>query len=120
MRDTKGEIEELLEESRALRLIRCSEMDKYRAISASIKSLAKNPYTCVIEPVPGVRVQFTGASLSPRERQILRLMLEGDSRKEIASILEISQGTVAQYARTLYRKLGVHSRGELAARQRVK
>src|SRR3979409_1720657 len=99
MRDTKGEIESLLAEGRALRLIRCSEMDKFRAISESIRSLARTPYTCVIEPVPGILVQVTGAILSPREKQVLRLMLEGDSRKEIASILEIAEGTVAQYAR---------------------
>ena len=120
MRDSKQEIEELLQESRALRLIRASEMGRYHAISKSIRDLARKPYSCVVEPQPGVQVLVTGASLSVRDKQVLRLMLEGDSIKEIAGILELTPATVGQYAKRLYRKLGVHSRGELAARGRVK
>ncbi len=118
MTTARDEIEALLAESRALRLIRASEMDKYRAISESLKEMAAHPYVCVMQPVPGVQVLVTGASLSPREKQIFRLMLEGDSRKEIANILELSEATISQYVKNLYKKLGVHSRGELGARGR--
>jgi DNA-binding NarL/FixJ family response regulator len=52
--------------------------------------------------------------LSPRERQLLRLIAQGLSNKELASQLMISEGTVKVYLAKLFRKVGVHDRYELA------
>jgi DNA-binding CsgD family transcriptional regulator len=54
--------------------------------------------------------------MAPRMRQTLRHLLTGDSEKQIASKLEISQHTVHVYVKRLYRYYGVSSRGELLAR----
>ena len=51
--------------------------------------------------------------LSPRMRQTLRLLLEGDSEKQIAQKLRLSQHTIHVYVKALYRGFGVNSRGEL-------
>ncbi len=54
--------------------------------------------------------------LSEREAQVLRLLLEGKSDKEIAKELDISARTVANHNRHLYRKARVGGRYELIAR----
>ena len=61
-----------------------------------------------------------GSSLSPREKEILRLMSEGYSTKEIAEKLVISPSTIHSHRSNLMTKLGLNSRHELIqyARQR--
>jgi DNA-binding CsgD family transcriptional regulator len=54
--------------------------------------------------------------LSPRLRETLRLLLNGDSEKEIAAKLELSRHTVHVYVKGLYRHFGTSSRAELLAR----
>jgi len=62
----------------------------------------------------------TGSSLSPREKEILRLLGEGCSTKEIAEKLVISPSTVHSHRSNLMTKLGLSNRRELIryARQR--
>jgi DNA-binding CsgD family transcriptional regulator len=73
---------------------------------------------CWLHPLAASPTSAHGAlcSLSPRERQVMLLLLEGDSRKEVARKLSLSQHTVADYLKVIYRKLGVCSRGELLAK----
>jgi len=52
--------------------------------------------------------------LTPRENEILALLAEGQSNKEIARNLGISDGTVKRHVKSILRKLGVHSRVEAA------
>ena len=47
------------------------------------------------------------ARLSPREREVMSMMLDGKRLKEIASILDISVKTVTTHRARLMRKLGV-------------
>jgi two-component system, NarL family, nitrate/nitrite response regulator NarL len=56
------------------------------------------------------------ASLSPREKEIVRLVAKGLPNKAIADLLDISLWTVATYLRRLFSKLAVNSRAELVAR----
>ena len=49
-------------------------------------------------------------------RQTLERLLAGDSEKEIAVRLRLSPHTVHVYVKSLYRRFGVCSRGELFAR----
>ena len=50
------------------------------------------------------------ATLSRRETEILHLVAEGQSNKEIAAVLGISDQTVKNNITSLLRKLGVHDR----------
>jgi DNA-binding CsgD family transcriptional regulator len=54
--------------------------------------------------------------LSPAEQEVARLLLEGRSNAEIAQVRGTNVGTVKKQVQGIYAKLGVGSRGELAAR----
>jgi DNA-binding NarL/FixJ family response regulator len=54
-------------------------------------------------------------NLSPREREILTLLSEGKTQKQIASALVISPKTVATHIQHLLGKLGVNSRAQAVA-----
>ena len=54
-------------------------------------------------------------TLSPRLRQTLACLLEGDSEKQTASRLGLSQATTHEYVTALYRHFGVRSRAQLMA-----
>ncbi len=53
-------------------------------------------------------------SLSPRESEVLRLLAIGKSNKQIANDLELSPNTVADYIKTIYKKLQVNNRTRAA------
>jgi DNA-binding NarL/FixJ family response regulator len=57
-----------------------------------------------------------GVALSAREREVLRLVVDGASNDEIGGRLGISSRTVESHLRRLFERLGVASRTELAAR----
>ncbi len=63
-------------------------------------------------PSPPVRNVFS--SLTPREREILCHLADGQSNKVIARNLGISDGTVKLHVKAILRKLNVHSRVEAA------
>jgi DNA-binding NarL/FixJ family response regulator len=46
--------------------------------------------------------------LSPREREVLKMVAEGLSTKEVASELGLSHKTIECYRQSLMKKLGVH------------
>ncbi len=48
-------------------------------------------------------------SLSPREVQVLRLVAEGNTSKQIAVILDLQEQTVRSYRKTMMKKLGVNN-----------
>jgi serine/threonine protein kinase/DNA-binding CsgD family transcriptional regulator len=52
--------------------------------------------------------------LTPREIEVLRLMVEGLSNKQIAHALSISPRTINFHLDNIYSKMGVHSRTEAA------
>jgi two-component system, NarL family, nitrate/nitrite response regulator NarL len=56
------------------------------------------------------------AALTPRERDVLRLLVEGLPNKEIAQRLKVEIVTVALHLRSIYRKLGVENRTQAARR----
>lgn len=57
----------------------------------------------------------TNDPLTPRERQVLELLVEGYSYKETAAQLGISIGTVGTYVERIYEKLHVSCRREMVA-----
>lgn len=57
-------------------------------------------------------------SLTPREKEVLRLMADGVASRDIASRLGISYTTVRTHIRSLGSKLGVHSKLEAIVKAR--
>jgi DNA-binding NarL/FixJ family response regulator len=47
--------------------------------------------------------------LSPRELQVLRMVAEGKTSKEIAVMLDLREQTVRSYRKTMMKKLGVNN-----------
>jgi DNA-binding CsgD family transcriptional regulator len=57
----------------------------------------------------------SSTGLTPRELEVLRLLVEGHSDKEIAAALFIGTRTVQTHVANLFTKLGVNARAEAAA-----
>ena len=64
---------------------------------------------------PG-RAEAPGTPLSARERDVLVLMAQGSTNREIATVLHLSPHTVKEHASSLYRTLDVRNRAEAVAR----
>jgi DNA-binding CsgD family transcriptional regulator len=54
--------------------------------------------------------QETLMALTPREREVALLVIDGRSDREISQRLYLSRHTVSQYVKRIYRKLDVTSR----------
>lgn len=59
--------------------------------------------------------QFVQWQLSEAERDVARLLLKGMSHKQVGELRGVSEATVRQQARAVYRKAGVEGRHDLAA-----
>ncbi len=53
-------------------------------------------------------------ALTPREQEVLRLIVKGADNVAIGQELSISPHTVKQYVTNIFEKLGVHSRVQAA------
>ncbi|MDP3620611.1 MAG: LuxR C-terminal-related transcriptional regulator [Polynucleobacter sp.] len=72
----------------------------------SVSDNRKSPSISTRSPMP-TQAQIT---LSERQQEIIALLAEGKSNKEIADLLKIGYGTVKQHLFVLFRKLGVTNR----------
>jgi DNA-binding CsgD family transcriptional regulator len=62
----------------------------------------------------GGRVRGAGTGLTPAERRVAEVIARGTSNRDAATELFVSQRTVEFHLANAYRKLGVHSRTQLA------
>lgn len=95
---------------------------QWAILRASLLLGAEDSSTAVvIEPAAGqelVALLLAAYGLSPRERHICAEVIAGRSTAEIADRLFISAHTVQDHLKSVFAKVGVHSRGQLAARLR--
>lgn len=82
------------------------------SIAAKVLLSFRKPQT-ILDPT-GVGVEV----LTPRERQILELIVEGDSPHQIASLFGTTVGTVRQQIKTIYKKLQVNTRVQMLKKAR--
>jgi|GEM_PF-1723283 len=91
-------------------------------------SLAEQIKGVLMQPMPAREIQIgrlsvdlaTGTAggmmgtvhLTPREQQVLALLGEGRSNRQIAYALKVKESTVSFHVSNVLRKLGVHSRAE--------
>ncbi|WP_141938945.1 response regulator transcription factor, partial [Bradyrhizobium sp. UNPA324] len=103
----------------------CSAISKYAAPGPMLRSLRLMAKSGVsLEPSDlsptgneadgGGKIEKTLELLTPRERQIVRLVSEGMSNKEIARQLDVSQGTVKVHLHNIFQKLEITNRTVLA------
>jgi len=81
------------------------------ALSSRASSLAK---TCEGARTPGLVTAATVAPLTRREREVADLAARGVASREIGARLYLSVRTVNNHLQSVYTKLGVTSRAELA------
>jgi DNA-binding NarL/FixJ family response regulator len=70
----------------------------------------------VFDPKVEQRAQLKGersAALTPRELEVLQMIVDGKSNKEIATALDLSANTVAVHRANIMNTLGIHKTAEL-------
>jgi DNA-binding NarL/FixJ family response regulator len=67
------------------------------------------------EQQPAAQPAVRSVGLTPRELDVLRLLVEGRSNQEIANALFISPRTAANHVANIMNKLGLDSRTAVAA-----
>lgn len=83
-------------------------VDAIRAVHAGQRPLPQEIASCLAERLPC-------PDLSPRELEIIKLIAHGESNKEIAHHLSISEGTVRVHASNIFAKLGCSDRAQAVA-----
>lgn len=78
-------------------------------------SAGRDPKTELKEQTRSAMINLNEIKITPRDQQVLRLLVQGCSNKEIASQLSISPRTVKQHLRTLFLRAGIKE-----GRKRVK
>ncbi len=63
----------------------------------------------------GQPTAFESVRMTPREREVINLIAEGMSNKEIARTLHIATHTVKSHVRNIMEKLTLHTRLQIAA-----
>ena len=95
-----------------------------RPIGFELGALPKAVPAPAVAPAPGVTASLSDPldafarqyGLSSTEQAIVSLVAQGRSRTYIADALNYSENTIRNYTRTVYRKVGVHSKQELLDR----
>jgi DNA-binding CsgD family transcriptional regulator len=71
---------------------------------------------CKVASTGGAADPFPTDQLTRRETEVLALLTQSKSNKEIASVLFLSEATVKVHVRHILRKLGARSRTEVAVK----
>ncbi len=110
-----------------------TKMSAFSELAAAIQAayrgesyLSSTAATALVEEyqqkIPAEGEQDPYQQLTDREREVLKLVAEGHTNREIAEMLVVSPKTVEWYKSSLMGKLGLHSRTDLikyAIRKRV-
>jgi DNA-binding NarL/FixJ family response regulator len=72
----------------------------------------RNAYDKLVRESPG-KLKEGGSPLTPRQREVLQMIAEGKSSKEIAGALNISTKTIEFHRASIAEVLGLHSIAEL-------
>ncbi len=83
-------------------------------LSAAIRKVAAGE--TVFDPKVEQRAALKGernSALTPRELEVLQMIVDGKSNKEIATALELSANTVAVHRANIMNTLGIHKTAEL-------
>lgn len=76
----------------------------------------KKHWAVLLQRSDGSEENGGAVNLSPRERRVVRCLLEGMSNKEMAAALDITESTVKAVLQRLFEKSGVRTRTQLVLR----
>ena len=83
-------------------------------IPSSLAELTQDDEETFDARLPSFATPTQAPSFTPRQLQVLKLLIEGQSNKEIARSLTLGQGTVKIHMAALFRNLGVPNRASAA------
>jgi len=89
-----------------------SVMDGKTFLSPGVSEKVIDGY---LEGHKGLKTQSSWDTLSPREREVLKLIAEGKKNREIAEYLYLSLKTVEKHRSNLMKKLDLHNAAALTA-----
>lgn len=95
--------------ARGYLLKNASEVD----LAAAIRNVARGRKVVDEKLQRPVDIPENEGQLTPRERQILQLIAEAKSTREIAALLDLSVNTVAVHRANIMDRLGLHKTAEL-------
>jgi DNA-binding NarL/FixJ family response regulator len=83
-------------------------------LSTAIRKIAagETVFDPQVEQQPVLKGERSG-SLTQRELEVLQMIVEGKSNKEIAAVLDLSANTVAVHRANIMNSLGIHKTAEL-------
>jgi DNA-binding NarL/FixJ family response regulator len=83
-------------------------------LGAAIRKVAagETVFDTKVEPVPSLKGE-RNAGLTQRELEVLQMIVDGKSNKEIAAVLDLSANTVAVHRANIMNTLGIHKTAEL-------
>lgn len=84
--------------------------EKQRYLSPLIPEEVQYAVLAQIDGMPGTELS---GKLTPRQQEVLKLVAQGFSAKDIANVLTISQSTVAFHKMQIVQALGLHSKADL-------
>lgn len=79
------------------------------------RSVSRLPRDAITAASEGEATHIRYSELTPRESEVLKLLVEGLNQTEIARELVISPNTVATHIQRILMKLGVHNRAQAVA-----
>jgi DNA-binding NarL/FixJ family response regulator len=101
-----------VKETELIRIIK-NTMSGYKIVQDSIFEGIKKQYISTAEPEPKCDKRLE-VNLTGREQEIIQLIVDGRSNKEIASELDIAEGTVRNMISNLLSKLQLQDRTQVA------
>jgi two-component system, NarL family, nitrate/nitrite response regulator NarL len=104
----KGAAGLVLKESSPDQLVEC-----VRRVHAGERWMDPEAMTRVVAPAPPEAPDERVASLTAREREVVRMIASGLRNRDIGERLSISENTVKVHLHNIYEKLGVEGRMEL-------
>ena len=96
---TADEIVDAIEEVSAGRFYLCSKVSKYVVQGFLGKTIPRN--------------KRDSSGLTPKEKEVLQLIAEGYSSKDIAKSFNLSLNTIHVHRNNIMKKLGIHKQAEL-------
>jgi non-specific serine/threonine protein kinase len=83
-----------------------------RSLEASIAEALSQPESAAAEAARAQQEHLGG--LTPRERQVAALIVQGKSNKEIAAAMTVTLKTAEAYVSRILHRLGFNSRAQIA------
>lgn len=94
---------------RGERSFRAEDRELFSLLLPHLRALFRMMAPCPAHPDP-----LADLGLTPREQEVLRWLAESKTNREIATILEVSPGTIKNHLAHIYLKLGVENRSAAA------